>query len=195
MDVGAKTVDGHCSLSYAVCTGNTPMVEWFCQQGEDLHQVQVNGKGALLLAIGSCKPQVARWLFHYGFRLTKRDVKFARRWCEKKVLGMIFKMTSRIRRAHLFHSCSLDQKLRLLDFLRPDSDNKILSEEEADASFARFNQYSDKTLEHKCLVALTNLIRQQSDTLEAGFKAVNNLPISSECKFNLRELLSIHLKQ
>ena len=69
-----------------------------------------------------------------------------------------------------------------------------LSKEEADASFARFNQYNDKTLEHKCLVTLANLIGQQSDTLEAGLKAVDSLPISSDCKFNLRELVSINLE-
>ena len=183
------------ALSNTICCGNTLGVEWFCQQGVDPHQVEEDGDGALSLAIACSRPQVARWLFHHGFRLTKRDVKFASRWCEKQVLGMIFKMTSRIRRALLFHSCSLDQKLRLLDLLRADSDNEILSEEEADASFARFNQYSDKTLEHKCLVALTNLIGQQSGTLEAGFKVVNNLPISAESKFNLRELVSIHLEQ
>ena len=194
MDVGAKTVDGHCSLSYAVCTGNTTMVEWFCQQGEDLHQVQVNGKGALSLAIGSCKPQVARWLLHRGCRLTRRDVNYTYYRCEKQVLGMIFKMTSKIARANFFHSCNVDEKLKLLDLLQLDGDGP--SEEEADACFARFNQYNDKTLEHKCIVVLANLIGQQSGALEASLKAVDSLPISSDGKFNLREeLVSINLKK
>ena len=68
------------------------------------------------------------------------------------------------------------------------------SEEEADASFARLNQYSDKTLEHKCLATLVNLIAQQVDTLKEGLKVVDSLPLSSVCKFNLQELLIIKLE-
>ena len=195
VNIGARTVDGHCGLSHAVRTGNTPMVEWFCQQGEDLHQVEVNGEGALSLAIGCSRPQVARWLFHRGFRLTRRDVNYACYRHEKQVLGMIFKMTSKIGRASFFHSCNLDEKLKLLDLLRLDGDNEGPSEEEADACFARFNQYNDKKLEHKCMVVLANLIGQQSGALEASLKAVDSLPISSDCKFNLRELVSINLEQ
>ena len=106
---------------------------------------------------------------------------------------MIFKMTSQIRRAYLFHSFSLNQKLRLLDLLQLNDHNVTPSEEEADASFARFNQYSDKTLEHKCLAAQANLIAQQVDTLEEGLKVVDSLPLSPVCKFNLRELVIIKL--
>ena len=69
------------------------------------------------------------------------------------------------------------------------------SEEEADASFARFNQYNDKTLEHKCLVAVAKLIEQQSGTLKAGLRVVDSLSISAVCKYNLRELVSINLEQ
>ena len=192
-DIEASAGCNYRALSSAICCGNTPVVEWFCQQGVDLHQVEVDGEGALSLAIGCSRPQVARWLFHRGFRLTKRDIKYACRWFEKQVLRMIFKMTPRIRRANLFHSCSLDQKLRLLDLLRPDSDNQVLSEEEADASFARFNQYNDKTLEHKCLMAVARIIEQRSGTLKARLDAVDNLPISSGGKGDLRELVGINL--
>ena len=73
--------------------------------------------------------------------------------------------------------------------------NESLSEAEADARFARFNQYNDKTLEHRCLVALANVIQQQSGTVEAGLKVVDSLPISPVCKFNLRELVNINLEQ
>ena len=107
---------------------------------------------------------------------------------------MIFKMTSQIRRAHLFHSSGLTQKLRLLGLLQLKGQNVTLSEEEADASFARLNQYSDKTLEHKCLAALVNLIAQQVDTLKEGLKVVDSLPLTSVCKFNLRELFIIKLE-
>ena len=107
---------------------------------------------------------------------------------------MIFKMTSKIARANFFHSCNVDEKLKLLDLLQLDGDGP--SEEEADACFARFNQYNDKTLEHKCIVVLANLIGQQSGALEASLKAVDSLPISSDGKFNLREeLVSINLKK
>ena len=170
------------------------MVEWFCQQDEDLHQVEVNGKGALSLAIWCCKPQVARWLFHRGFRLTRRDAKYVNFRREKQVLGMIFKMTSKIGRANFFHSCSLDEKLKLLHLLRLDGDNEGPSEEEADACFARFNQYNDKTLEHKCMATLANLIGPQSGTLETGLKAVDSLPIPPVCKDNLRDLVIINLE-
>ena len=170
------------------------MVEWLCQQGEDVHQVEENGRSALSLAIDDCAPQLAIQLFHRGCRLIKGDIDLFHTRRRKLLLGMIFKMTSNIRRANLFHSSSLDQKLWLLDLLQLDSDKEALSEEEADASFARFNQYNDKTLEHKCISVLANLIGQQADTLEAGLKVVDSLPLSPACKFNLRELVIINLE-
>ena len=193
-DIGAKDAWGYSSISAAVCDGNVPILEWFCQQGEDICQVKGRGKGALSMAIYDCQPQVARWLFQRGFRLTKRDMIYAFPDSRKLVMCMIFKMSSKIRRAHLFHSASLRQKLRLLCALQLGSDNKATSEEEADACFARFNRHNDKTLEHKCLVTLSNLIGQQSGTLEAGLEAVDSLPISSDGKFNLRELITINLE-
>ena len=179
-------------VSIAARSGNLPMLEWFCQQGEDLRQVEENGEGALSMAIYAREPQVALWLLHRGCRLRKGDIRYAFPSPGKSVLGMIFKMTSRIRRASLFHSSNLKYKLRLLEALQLDS--KGLSEAEADASFARFNQYDDKTLEHKCIVALANLIGQQSGTLEAALKAVDSLPLVSVCKVNLRELVIINLE-
>ena len=107
---------------------------------------------------------------------------------------MIFKMTSKIRRASLFHSSSLDQKLWILRELQLRGEDENPSEEEADARFARFNQYDDNTLEHKCLLAVANVIEQRSGTLKAGLKAIDNLLISSDCKFSLRELLGTDLE-
>ena len=170
-----------------------PLLQWFCQQGVDIHQVEANGKGPLSLAIQACEPQVARWVFQRGFRLIARDIKYAFPNPRELVLGMIFKMTSKIRRANLYHSVRLDQKLWLLHGLRLDSntENPI----KADASFARFNRYNDKTLEHKCLVVLANVIGQHCGTLEAGLKTVDSLPIAADCRFNLRELVSINLDE
>ena len=193
-DIGAKSDRGGNSLSTVVCGGNIPMLEWFCQQGGDLHQVKKNGKGALSLAIDSREPQTAMWLFRRGFRLSDTDIGRNLSKAGKSVLAMIFKMTSGIGRANLFHSLNLNHKLWLLEVLQLHSDSKELSTEEADASFARFNQYSDKTLEHKCLVTLAKLIGQQAGTLEAGLKVIDNLSISSDCKHNLRELVIISLE-
>ena len=67
-----------------------------------------------------------------------------------------------------------------------------LSEEEADANFARFNQYNDKTLEHKSLLAVARIIGR-SGTLKARLDAIDNLPISSDSKGDLRELVGINL--
>ena len=167
------------------------MVEWLCQQGEDLHQFEKNGRSALSIAIEQCSPQLAIHLFHHGCHLITRDIDITYHHHSELLLGMIFKMTSQIRRAHLFHSSSLIQKLRLLDLLQLNRHKVTLSEEEADASFARLNQYSSKTLEHKSLVALVNFIAQQVDTLKEGLKVVDSLPLSPVCKFNLRELVII----
>ena len=194
VDIRAKNDRGCGSLSAVVRGGYIPILEWFCQLGEDLHQVEENGKGVLSMAIEDCQPQVARWLFCRGFRLAKRDVKCALYRREEQVLGMIFKMTSKIGRANFFHSCRLDEKLKLLGLLRLDGDNEGSSEEEADACFARFNQYNDNTLEHKCMATLANLIGQQSGTLEAGLKAVDSLPIPPVRKDDLRELVIINLE-
>ena len=197
-NIGAKTDWGYCSLSAAVRNGNTPVLEWLCQQGEDIYQVKVYGEDALLLAIKACEPQVAIWLFHRGFRLTKRDIDnvFLPHMLPLRlpVVSVILKMTPKIRRANLFRCASLSQKLWVLDLLQLDSGNKVLSEKEVDASFARFNQYNDQTLEHHCLVALAKVIGQQADTLEAGLKAVDSLPISFNCKCDLRELVAINLE-
>ena len=191
-NIEAEDYGGYSRVAIAVCSGNIPMLEWFCQQGEDLHQVEANGKGALSLAIHAREPQIALWLLHRGCRLTKQDIRqtFASRG--KLVLGMIFKMTSRIRRASLFHSLNLNCKLWLLRELQLYSDNMDPSEEEADASFARFNQYNDKTLEHKSLLAVARIIGR-SGTLKARLDAIDNLPISSDGKCNLRELVGINL--
>ena len=103
-------------------------------------------------------------------------------------------MMSRIGRAKLFHSSSPNDKSRLIRTLQLDRRNWD-PYEDVDVTFARFNQYNDKTLEHKCLVTLANLIEQQSSTLEAGLQAVDSLTVSSDCKSNLRELVSIILEQ
>ena len=180
------------------------MLEWFCQRGVDLHQVERNGKGVLSLAIEAFEPQVAMWLFHRGFRLIKRDIEHVFSSPRKMVLGMIFKMTSGIRRANLFHSLDLKQKLWLLDALQLsrasedqgmiDSNSDDLGEKEANACFARFNQHNDKTLEHKSLVVLAGLIGERSSTLEEGLKNVDDLPIPLSCKGNLRELVVINFE-
>ena len=190
-DLRKKNGLGHNSLSNAIRCGSTPIVEWFWQQGEDLHQFEENGDSALSLAIHAHEPQIARWLFLRGFRLTRKDLDSVCADRTEQMLGMILKMTSRILRANLFRAASADQKSRLSGLLQLDSENKN-SGEEVDARFARINQYNDKTLEHKCLVALANVIGQQSATLEAGLKAVDSLPMSFDCKFNLRELVSVN---
>ena len=194
-NIAAEDEYGDSSLSSALCMGNTPMLEWFCQQCEDFFQIKQFGKGALSLAIEASQPQVARWLFRRGFQLTKGDCRQAFPNSGDRVFSMIFKMTSGIRRASLFHSCELSDKLRILAGLGRLRDNENLSEEEADANFARFNQYNDKTLEHKCLVTLAKLIEQQSGTLKRGFKVVDSLSISAVCKYKLRELVGINLEQ
>ena len=190
------------SVVALIRSSNMPMLEWFCQQGVDLHQVERDGKGALSLAILAFKPQIAMWLFHHGFRLTKRDIEHAFSSPGKTVLDMIFKMTSGIRRASLFHSLDLKQKLWLLDALQLSKDSKDqgmvnsddLGEKEANACFARFNQHNDKTLEHKSLVVLAGLIGEQSRTLEEGLKTVDDLLIPLSCKGNLRELVIINFE-
>ena len=201
-DIKAKNEQGGSGLAALVCDGNVPMLEWFSQQGEDLDQDEKNGQGALSLAIQALEPQVAIWLFHRGFRLVQRDIKCAFTCSRRMVLGMIFKMTSRIRRASLFYSLSLNHKLWLLHALQLNSQNQELigndslglSEEEANASFARFNQHNDKTLEYKSIVVLANLIGQQSSTLEEGLKIVDDLPIPLVCKDDLRELVIFNLE-
>ena len=193
-NIAAKDEHGRSSLFFAVSSGNTPMLEWFCQQGEDFFQVKQNGKGALSLAIEASEPQVARWLFRRGFQLTKEDIRYAFPNSGDRVFSMIFKMTSGVRRATLFHSFRLSDKLRILTGLGRLRGNENLSEEEADANFARFNRYNDKTLEHKCLVAVAKLIGPQSGTLKAGLKVVDSLSIIAACKFNLRELVCINFE-
>ena len=192
-DIRATGVQGKRVLSYAVSRSDLPMLEWFYQQGWDL-QVIKDGKSTLSVAIECCQPQAAIWLFQHGCRLTNRDIDPSFSHPSELIMGMLFKMTSKIRRASLFHSSSLYQKLWILRGLQLCGENENPGEEETDARFARFNQYNDKTLEQKCLVRLANLIGQQSTTVEAGLNAVDCLPISSDCKFNLRELVAINLE-
>ena len=192
-DIRATGAQGKSVLSYAVSRGDVPMLEWFYQQGWDL-QVIKDGKSTLSVAIEYCQPQAAIWLFQRGCRLTNRDIDPGFLPPGERIMGMLFKITSKIRRASLFHSSSLYQKLWILRGLQLCGENENPGEEEADARFARFNQYNDKTLEQKCLVRLANLIGQQSTTAEAGLNAVDCLPISSDCKFNLRELVAINLE-
>ena len=182
---------GYCSFSAAVPSGNTPLMAWLCQRGEDIYRVEDLGRGPLLLATLAREPQAALWLFQRGFRLTKRDIEYVFPNPRAPVMSMIFKMTSKIHRASLFHASSLEQKLWLLLELQH-SDNVDLSEEEADANFARFNQYNDKTLEHKSLLAVARIIGR-SGTLKARLDAIDNLPISSDSKGDLRELVGINL--
>ena len=192
-DIWVKNGRGCSSVSTAVSHGNLPMLRWFCQQDEDVCQIEENGKGALLLTILDHQPQVALWLLRRGIRLTKRDIRYALTRLRKRMLGMIFKLTPRIHRADLYHSFCLDEKLKLLQVLRLYGDDENPSEEEADASFARFNQCNDKTLEQKCLLAVARIIEQRSGTLEARFDAVDNLPISSDSKGDLWKLVGVDL--
>ena len=194
-NIAAEDEYGYSRLFSAVYSGNTPMLEWFCQQGEDFFQVKQNGQGALSLAIETFEPQVARWLFRRGFQLTKGDIRHACPDSGDRVFSMIFKMTSGVRRASLFHSSGLSDKLRILRGLGRLRGNENLSEEKADANFAQFNQYNDKKLEHKCLIAVANVIKQQSGTVEAGFKVADSLSIAPVCKRNLREMVSMNFEQ
>ena len=203
-DIVVKNEWGYDSIVSLMRDGNIPMLEWFCQRGVDLHQVEKDGKGALSLAIEAFEPHVAMWLFHRGLRLTKKDIEHAFSSHRKLVLVTIFKMTSRIRRANLFHTLNLKHKLWLLDALQLykgskdqrmiDSNSEDLSEEEANVSFVRFNQYNDKTLQHKSLVVLSSFIGEQFSTLEQRFNTVDHLPIPIICKDNLRELIGINLE-
>ena len=204
-DYGEKDNWGSCALSYAMHNGNVAMLEWFCQRGGDIDQIEINGRSALSWAIDASQPQVTLWLLRRGCRLTKSDIVYifhrSRQLPPKRVrnsrelsLGMIFAMTSKIHRAVFFHSCSLEQKFWLLYCLGLYGVNEKPSEEEVDACFVRFNQYSGKTLEHKCLLAVTRVIKQRSGTLEACLDAIDSLPISFDCKGSLRELADVNLE-
>ena len=193
-DIWAKTRQGCNSLSRAVRYGHLPLLDLFYRQGEDVCQNGLNGESALSIAIASGEAQAALWLFQHGFFLTKGDIDRIGTRPEALILGMVFKMTSKIRRFILFHTADPDQKVWLLRGLQRCRNDENPSEGEADASFARFNQYSDKTLKHNCLATLARLIGQQAGTLEASLKAVDRLPITSDCKFDLRELLLISFK-
>ena len=204
-DIREKNDIGDSGLAIALRHGNLPMLEWFCRRGGDIHQVDVDGKGALSLAIDASEPLVAVWLFHRGYHLLNKDIDYTFSTNElllhlilknssKMLLAMIFKMTSKIRRASLFHSSRLEQKFRLLRALELYGDDEHLSKEEVDARFARFNQYNDKTLEHKSLSAVANIIKQRYGTLKARLDAIDDLPVSSDCKANLRDLVSIDLE-
>ena len=201
---GEKNDWGNCALFYVMNTGNVAMLEWFCQRGGDIAQIDVNGQSVLSLAIDASQPQVALWLLGRGCGLTKRDIAYTfhrRRLSPPKrvrnsrelLLGMIFAMTSKIHRASLFHACSLQQKFWLLYCLGLYGVNEKPSEEEVDACFARFNQYNYKTLEHKCLLAVSRVIKQRSGTLKACLDAIDSLPVSCDCKGSLRELAGINL--
>ena len=192
-DIRATGARGRSVLFSAVSRGDVPMLEWFYQQGWNLQFIK-DGKSTLSVAIKYCQPQAAIWLFQHGCRLTNRDIDPTLLHPSELVMGMLFKMTSKIRRASLFHSSSLYQKLWILRALKLCVEDESPSEEEADARFARFNQYNDETLEQKCLVTLAKVIGQQSTTVEAGLNAVDSLSISSDCKFNLRELVTIYLE-
>ena len=202
---GEKNDWGNCALSYAMYNGNAAMLEWFCQWGGDIDQIDVNGQSALSLVIDASQPQVALWLLRRGCHLTKRDIACNfhrnRQFPPKRVrnsrellLGMIFAMTSKIHRASLFQSCSLAQKFWLLYCLGLYGVHENPSEEEVGACFARFNQYNDKTLEHKCLLAVSRVIKQRSGTLKVRLDAVDSLPIPSDCKGNLRDLVRVNLE-
>ena len=200
---GEKYNFGDCALSYAVRHGNVAMLEWFCQRGGDIDQIDAAGRGALSLAIDTSQPQVILWLLSRDCCLTKRDIDYTFHRCRlfqqksargfrELLLSMIFAMTSKIRRASLFRSCSLEQKFWLLYCLELYGVNEKPSEEEVDACFARFNQYNDKTLEHKCLLAVTKVIKQRSDTLKVRLDAIDSLSIPFDCKGNLRDLVSVN---
>ena len=191
-DIEAKNDQGYSALSMAVHVGNLPMMEWFCQRGGDIYQIDVEGKSALSQAIDFSQVQAALWLFQRGCRLIKRDIKSGYVNRHELILGMIFKMTSKTARTSLFHASSLGQKRWILRGLELYGEYEDPSEEEADASFARFNQYNDKTLEHKCLLAVARII-ERSGTLKARLDTVDNLPVSSDSKCNLRELVGINL--
>ena len=183
----------------AVRHGNIPMLEWFCQQSKNTYRIKENCQNALSQAIRGDKPRVAIWLLHRGFRLTKGDIHCTYNRPRWRLLSMIFKMTSKIGRANLFHSLGPELKLWLLVILNLYSyfdfvNSKRPSEAEVNARFARFNGCNDETLEHKCLIALTKVIEQRSGTFEAGQKAIDSLPISFGCKFDLRELFCISPK-
>ena len=193
-DIWAKSEQGLHSLARgALFRGDLPLLEWFYRQGGDVCH-EFKSKSALSKAIGFGQAQVTLWLFQRGFFLTKGDLDHIPSHPVAQILGMVFKMTSKIRRFILFHSADPNQKVSLLRALQLCRDDENPSEGEADASFARFNQYSDKTLKHECLFAVASIIRQRSGALEAGLKAVDNLPITSDCKFDLRELLPISFK-
>ena len=193
-DIWAKSEQGLHSLARgALFRGDLPLLEWFYRQGGDVCH-EFKSKSALSKAIGFGQAQVTLWLFQRGFFLTKGDLDHIPSHPVAQILGMVFKMTSNIRRFILFHSADPNQKVSLLRALQLCRDDENPSEGEADASFARFNQYSDKTLKHECLFAVASIIRQRSGALEAGLKAVDNLPITSDCKFDLRELLPISFK-
>ena len=191
-DIEAKNDQGYSALSRAVRCGNLLMLEWFCQRGGDIYQIHAEGRSALSLAIDYGQVHAALWLFQRGCRLKKSDIDNYYSNREELILGMIFKMTSKAARATLFHASYLDQKHWILRGLELCGEDDYPSEEEADASFARFNQYNDKTLEHKSLLAVAKII-EQSGTLKARLDAVDNLPVSSVSKSNLRELVGINL--
>ena len=191
-DILTKNDQGYSALSKAVCVGNLPMMEWFCQRGVDIYQIHARGRSALSLTIDYSQVHAALWLFQRGCRLIQSDIGYYHADPEVLILGMIFKMTSKAARATLFHASCLNQKRWILRGLELYGEDEYPSEEEADASFARFNQYNDKTLQHKCLLAVARVI-EEFGTLKARLDAVDNLPISSDCKGDLRELVGINL--
>ena len=161
----------------AICTGHLPTVQWFCQNGTDIHQICSKGENALSMAINNRHALTAQWLVcSKGMNLIAKDIPEQPLPYSKELIAALFVMMPEINQTTLFCRLSLTQRQWLLEALKLECPENPTAQA-LDDCLRRFNQYDLHSLRHRCLESLITNMDNTYPNLGAALKCGSSLPI------------------
>lgn len=97
-------------LADAICCGNLSIVEWLCQQGLALAEVNLDGKDALSLAIRGDHIKMSRWMCRQGCTLGAEHIDVAIMAQSREVIRVLYRALPLAGRAALVRTLNTKQR-------------------------------------------------------------------------------------
>lgn len=181
-------------LADAICCGNLSIVEWLCQQGLALAEVNLDGKDALSLAIRGDHIKMSRWMCRQGCTLGAEHIDVAIMAQSREVIRVLYRALPLAGRAALVSTLNTKQRRWLAGALQIKCQGSSPSAKMSDEALECFDAGGVNMLRQQSLQVVVRELRNRYLTLAEAFCGVSRLPLPETLKNELQVLLEAQLR-
>ncbi len=181
-------------LREAIFCGDLSIVEWLCQQGRALPEVNLDGQDALSLAIRGNHIKMSRWMFRRGCTLGAEHIDVAMMSQRREVISVLYRALSLVGRAALVRTLNTEQKRWLAGALQIKFQGSPSAKMIGEALECFDAAGGVNALRQQSLQAVVRVLRNRYPTLAEAFCGVSCLPLPETLKNDLQGLLEAQLR-